>query len=139
MKLQATGALSLAYTSRREVSNNLLYGFKAARIRSPRAPRLTAGDAAHVSAPLRPRLRRSRATSEPHDRAQTRPVVAGAVGSAALPTYPVRDPRRARSGGHSDTLRSGPKTCPSCRRAYGPLPMPDPSPGRPPTKPAPLT
>jgi hypothetical protein len=117
MNPQATGALSPAHASRPEVSNNLLYGFKAARYRSPRAPRLTAGDAAPVSAPLRPRLRRSRASSEPHDQVQTRPAVAGAVGSAALGSHhgaslEDRGPLRAMAGRST--------ACPSRSKLTGP-------------------
>lgn len=36
-----------------------------------------------------------------------KPAVAGAVGSTALATSPVRVPRRARPGGHSFKFRAG--------------------------------
>lgn len=55
-----------------------------------------------------------------------KPAVAGAVGSTALATSPVRVPRRARPGGHSFKLRAGSQPARSCRPAYGPLMMLDP-------------
>lgn len=52
-----------------------------------------------LRSPRTPRLRRSRGWSE--HRGGEKPAVAGAVGSTALATSPVRVPCRARPGGHS--------------------------------------
>jgi hypothetical protein len=51
----------------------------------------------------------------------------------ALPTYPGRGPRRARPGGHGAERRAG-RDLSRRRAAYGPLAMPDPNPGRTPSK-----
>jgi hypothetical protein len=62
---------------------------------------------APVSAPLQPDRRPCREYSnQPPEKGY---VVAGTVGSTALATSPVRVPHRARPGGHSCSLRSGPK------------------------------
>lgn len=52
---------------------------------------------------------------------------------------PGPGPRRARPADHSCSLRAGPKACPSCQPAYGPLIMLGPRPGRPLAQPAPPT
>ncbi|GGO56599.1 hypothetical protein GCM10012287_50560 [Streptomyces daqingensis] len=83
------------------MSDNFLYYFKGS-LRSPRGPARRRADAP-VSAPLRPGHRPAR-EDEPEEEGY---IAAGAVGSKALATCPVRDPRRARPGGHSDTLRAG--------------------------------
>jgi hypothetical protein len=61
----------------------------------------------------------------------------GRPASTALPTSPVRVPRRASPGGHSFKFRAGAKPARVAGPAYGPLNMPDPRPGRPPAKAAP--
>lgn len=77
-------------------------GARSARRALPGSP---PGPDAPAFGPLWPRLRRSRGWSEHHG--GEKPAVAGAVGSTALATSPVRAPRRARPGGHSFKFRAG--------------------------------
>ncbi|WFB88864.1 GntR family transcriptional regulator [Streptomyces sp. B146] len=77
--------------------------------RSPRAARPPAGPALLPSSRSSPAGARAARTEISYLRPEKGYVVAGAVGSTALATSPVRVPRRARPGGHSCTLRAGPK------------------------------
>lgn len=65
--------------------------------------------------------------------------MAGAVGSTALATSPVRGPRQARPGGHSFKFRARSQPARVGGERDGPLIMLDPKPDRPPAKAVPPT
>ncbi len=104
-RTKTTPKQARAVTTEARHDSNFLYCFKAARSARRALPGSPPGPDAPAFGPLWPRLRRSRGWSEHHG--GEKPAVAGAVGSTALATSPVRVPRRARPGGHSFKFRAG--------------------------------